>query len=107
MRAVDAVAPDEVMPERRREMDHDQRQQHIGEQDVAVFVGRGRRLVGRGNLRNVKQPEPARIVRRARAGMRPAQHRHQNGHGIERAVAEARGDPLPARRNRPAAPASD
>jgi hypothetical protein len=35
-----------VVPYRRGEMDHDQRQQHIGKEDVPLFVGIGRGLVG-------------------------------------------------------------
>ncbi|KWV60585.1 hypothetical protein AS156_28140 [Bradyrhizobium macuxiense] len=87
-----------MMERDRCEMQRDQRQQHIGEEDVAVLVGPRRRLVGRGDLRHVEQAKEARIVRRVRAGMRPAQHRHQDGDGIERDMAEAGRDPLPAGR---------
>ena len=38
--------PDKMMPERRRKVDHDQRQQHIGEEDVAVLPRLRRGLVG-------------------------------------------------------------
>src|ERR1700704_3272172 len=37
-RSCDAVAPDEVMPERRYKVDRDQRQQHIGKKDVTLLV---------------------------------------------------------------------
>jgi len=65
---------------------------------MAVLPGPGRFLVGRGDLRNVKQPEPIRIVRRASAGMRPAKQSHQDGYCIQRPMADARRGPLPARR---------
>ncbi|GCC48387.1 hypothetical protein chiPu_0032860, partial [Chiloscyllium punctatum] len=77
------------------EMQHDQCEQHIGEEDVASLIGIRRRLVRRGDLGNVEQAEEARIVLRTGSGMRPAQHRHQDGDGIECAVVDPGGDPLP------------
>src|SRR5579859_4919214 len=58
----DTVSLDEVMPGRRRRMKDDQRQQHIGSQDVPVLKGIRRRLVGRGELRHVEQAEEAAVV---------------------------------------------
>ena len=41
----DAVAADEVVPERGDDVNRDQGEQHIGKQDVAVLIGVRRRLV--------------------------------------------------------------
>src|SRR5690348_2440136 len=58
----DAIALDEMMPGGGRDMQHDQREQRIGEKDMAFLPGAGSDLIGRGDLRNVEPAEEARIV---------------------------------------------
>src|ERR1700712_2767490 len=56
------VALKEVMDQRRGDMDHDERDQHIGRVDVQVFVEVRTGFVCGRELRHAKQPEPVGII---------------------------------------------
>src|SRR5579871_4160894 len=81
-----AVALDELMVERGRNMNHDQRQQHIGQLDVTVLQRVGELAIFAGELRHPEQAEEACIVRLMRAGMGPAEQRDHQREKIERAM---------------------
>jgi len=107
IRAVTGIALHEVMPDRRGDVDRDQREQDIGHIDVQVLVELALALSVEVNCGYAKQTEPVAVIRLARARMRPAEHRHQNGDAIQRAVVDARRDPLPPAAYRPAIQALD